>query len=154
MEGLFRNASSIHKTRTHLSSIKQREKPSEDILLPSEQQEQKISFLSSMRGLNDQGGPSFLEKRELEDIIYAALNGNLPIRELVDEEDRDRSVVIRLEETLTDIRRIHESSKIIRCTNPVEEEEDEDDQELDYLQQRVASESSIILKRKIVPNYN
>ena len=78
----------------------------------------------------------------------------MPIRELVDEEDRDRSVVIRLEETLTDIRRIHESSKIIRCANPVEEEEDEDDQELDYLQQRVASESSIILKRKIVPNYN
>ena len=127
MEGLFRSASSIRKTRSHMSSIKSKQRPSEDIILPSELAKTsfKDPFISS--------GPSFLEKRELEEIFFHALNGNLPIRELVDEEDIDRSVVIRLEETLTEIRRIHDSTKIIRNYNRVDEEEEEDEEEFDYL---------------------
>ena len=57
----------------------------------------------------------------------------------------DRSVIIRLEETLVDIRRgLHDSSKIIRCYNSADDdnedgkndlklENDDDDEEFDYL---------------------
>jgi hypothetical protein len=65
---MFRNASSIHKNRSHLSSIKARPKPNEEIIIPGESQgpENNDSIKRNLESLNlNKGAPSFMEKREL-----------------------------------------------------------------------------------------
>ena len=70
----------------------------------------------SLKGFDDHvkdGTPSFLDKREIQEILDAALEGNLQIRQLVDEKELENSVIIRLEETLDDIKRLSHYSRVI-----------------------------------------
>lgn len=70
IEDIFRDASSIHKTRSHMSSIKSKQKPSDELVIPNRVSVNVALTEGSLKGFDDptaQGGaPSFLEKCEIQ----------------------------------------------------------------------------------------